>query len=90
MRSIIVVRQDKKPLFPLHVEALCGYCRDEIPPLLAHSNGKYAPENPMEKDAVLAMTYRPTFVICWYKLVEEKRNRNGDASAPGPYDEWCC
>jgi len=84
--SVIVVRQDKKPLSPLHLEALCKYCVDEIRPLLAHSIGEYAPEEPMEKDAVLAMICRPTFVICWYKLLDEKHKKGEDTSAPYPYD----
>lgn len=72
MGSFIVVRQDKKPLFPLHVEALCKFCRYGIRPLLGHSIGEYAPEKPMERDAVLAMICRPAFVICWYRLLDEK------------------
>lgn len=83
--SVIVVRQDKKPLFPLHVEALCKFCRHEIRPFLGHSKGEYAPEKPMERDAVLAMICRPTFVICWYKLLDEKRKNGEDSSAPYPY-----
>jgi hypothetical protein len=47
--SIIVVRQDRKPLSPLHVEALCVYCRDEIRPLLAHSVGECAPRGANEQ-----------------------------------------
>ena len=69
MGSVIVVRQDKKPLFLLHIEVLCRYCRDEIRPVLGHSVGEYAPEKPTGKDVVLAVIYRPTFVICWYKLL---------------------
>jgi len=84
--SVIVVREDKKPLFPLHVEALCKYCRYEIRPLLAHSIGEYAPEEPIEKDAGLAMICRPTFVICWYKLLDEKHKKGEDTSVPYPYD----
>lgn len=84
--SVIVVRQDRKPLFPLHVEALCKYCIHDIRPLLAHSIGEYDPEKPMEKDAVLAMICRPTFVICWYKLLDEKHQSGEDSSAPYPYD----
>jgi hypothetical protein len=83
--STIVVRQDKKPLSPLHVEALCNYCRYEIRPLLAHSTGEYAPEEPISKDAVLAMICRPTFVIYWYKLLDEKRKEGESTSAPFPY-----
>lgn len=84
--SVLVVRQDKKPLHPLHVEALCKYCRYDIAPLFAHSMGDYAPEQPMEKEAVLAMICRPTFVISWYKLLDEKRNKGDLEDAPYPYD----
>ncbi|KAL7625809.1 hypothetical protein AAE478_005032 [Parahypoxylon ruwenzoriense] len=84
--STIVVRQDKKPLLPLHAEALCRYCRNEVLPLMGHSIGEYAPEEPMRKDDVLAMICRPTFVISWYKLQEEKRKAGEDTSAPYPYD----
>ena len=83
--STIVVRQDKKPLSPLHVEALCKYCRYEIRPLLGHSQGEYSPEEPMSKNAVLAMISRPTFVIHWYKLLDEKFNRGEYESVPSPY-----
>ncbi|KAN0069023.1 zinc finger mynd-type protein [Elaphomyces granulatus] len=84
--SVIVVREDKKPLFPLHVEALCKYCRYEIRPLLGHCNGEYAPEEPMEKNAVLPMICRPTFIIYWYKLLAEKHKEGEDTSVPSPYD----
>ena len=80
------MRQDKKPLSPLHVEELCKYCRYEIRPLLAHSMGEYAPEEPMSKEAVLAMICRPTFVIYWYKLLDEKHEAGDYTSAPYPYD----
>jgi hypothetical protein len=73
--STIVVRQDKKPLSTLHVEALCRYCRYEIRPLLAHSMGEYVPEEPMRKDDVLTMICRPTFVVYWYKLLDESRTK---------------
>lgn len=84
--SVIVVCQDKKPLLPLHVEALCKYCFDEIRPLLAHSIGEYEPEEPMGKDAVLAMTCRPTSIIHWHKLLEEKHEAGEDTDVPSPYD----
>ncbi|KAL1639781.1 hypothetical protein SLS58_007523 [Diplodia intermedia] len=84
--SVVVVRQDMKPLSPLHVEALCRYCRHEIRPLLAHSIGEYEPEEPMAKEAVLSMICRPTFVIYWNKLLDEKRKEGEDTSAPWPYD----
>jgi len=84
--SVIVVRQDKKPLFPLYLEALCKYCLYEIRPLLAHSIGEYEPEEPIKKDAVLAMICRPTFVIFKYKLLDAKHNKREYTSAPYPYD----
>jgi hypothetical protein len=84
--SIIVVRQDKKPLSPLHVEALSKYCRYEIRPLLAHCIGEYHPEEPMSKDAVLAMICRPTFFIYWSKLLDEKHIEGESTSVPSPYE----
>lgn len=84
--SVLVVRQDMKPLHPLHVEALCKYCGDDVLPLFSHSLGEYAPEEPMEKEAVLAMICRPTFVISWYKLLDEKVKNGDEADAPYPYD----
>lgn len=84
--SVLVVRQDMKPLHPLHVEALCKYCRHDIAPLFAHSMGEHAPEEPMKKEAVLAMICRPTFGMSWYKLLEEKRNKDDEVDAPYPYD----
>ncbi|KAH8811334.1 hypothetical protein F5884DRAFT_781817 [Xylogone sp. PMI_703] len=84
--SIIVVRQDMKPLLPLHMEALCRYCRSDISPLLAHSLGEYDPEEPMSKDFVLAMIRRSTFVISWYKFLDEKRSKGDGTRVIYPYD----
>ncbi|PMD28826.1 hypothetical protein L207DRAFT_642847 [Hyaloscypha variabilis F] len=78
---------DKRPLSPLHVEALCKYCGYEIRPILAQSVGEYAGEEPMGKNEVLAMICRPTFVIFWYKLLDEKEKEGEDMNAPYPYDE---
>ena len=79
--SVIVVRNDKKPLLPMHMEALVRYCRYEIQPLLAHSIGEYHPEVPMKKKDVLRMICRPTFVIYWAKFCME----NKDYTTPSPY-----
>ncbi|KAK6506206.1 hypothetical protein TWF506_011125 [Arthrobotrys conoides] len=76
--SFIAVRQDKKPLDPLHMEALCKYCLDHVQPLFGHHCGEYAPDEPLSKEAVLSMICRPTFSIYWYKrFVEENRARGG-------------
>ncbi|KAK8123045.1 hypothetical protein PG984_011715 [Apiospora sp. TS-2023a] len=80
--SVLVVRQDKKPLWPLHAEALSKYCQFEIRPLLAHTLGEYAPDEPLSREAVLAMICRPTFSIHWYKLLEGKTGEDNDAPFP--------
>jgi hypothetical protein len=84
--TVLVVRQDKKPLAPLHMEALCRYCRYEIRPLLAHTIGEYAPDKPLDKKLVLDMICRPTFSIWWYKLTDEKRHNKEKVDAPFPYE----
>ncbi|KAI8966245.1 hypothetical protein F5Y11DRAFT_309862 [Daldinia sp. FL1419] len=86
--SAIVVRQDKKPLHPLHAEALSYYCRYRARSFIAHSMGEYAPEQPMDKEAVLSMICRPAFIISWYDMLEEKRKRGEDtADSPYPYTD---
>ncbi|KAK6341603.1 hypothetical protein TWF696_008674 [Orbilia brochopaga] len=83
--SVIVVRQDKKPLSPLHVEALCKYCLDEVQPLIGHSLGEYAPEEPMSKETAMSMICRPTFVIFWNKLLTAKLREGVDVDISSPY-----
>jgi hypothetical protein len=80
--SAIVVRKDKKPLLPMQMEALAGYCRNEIQPLLGHSTGEYHPEEPIKKEDVLKIICRPMFVIYWTKFRRDKE----DYTTPSPYD----
>lgn len=84
--SVLVVRQDKKPILPLHVEALSTYCQYEARDFLAHSIGEYAPEIPMTKEAALGMITRPSFIIHWYKLVRKKAREGDVVDAPSPYE----
>ncbi|KAI1125637.1 hypothetical protein F5Y10DRAFT_246746 [Nemania abortiva] len=84
--SVIVVRQDKKPLLPLHVEALCKYCSCDAAPYMAHSTGMFEPEEPMSKDLVLSIICRPAFIIRWHKVVGEKREKGEIVDVPSPYD----
>ncbi|KAI0426894.1 hypothetical protein F5Y09DRAFT_317743 [Xylaria sp. FL1042] len=84
--SVIVLRQDKKPLSPWHVEALCRYCRYDARDWMAHTMGEYAPDEPMSKDLVLSMICRPTFSIAWYRMCKEKREEGKTVDAPFPYD----
>ncbi|KAF2646712.1 hypothetical protein P280DRAFT_388309, partial [Massarina eburnea CBS 473.64] len=79
--SVIVVRKDKKPLLPLHMEALAKYCRDEIQPLMEHSVGGYAPEEPISREDVLRFICRATFVIFFTKM----RKVKNDYATPSPY-----
>jgi hypothetical protein len=80
--SVVVVRKDKKPLLPLHMEALTTYCRKEALPIVSHSLGEYSPEEPVSKEHVLQLICRPMFIIFWYKFIEEKE----DLTSPSPYD----
>ncbi|KAI1293279.1 hypothetical protein F5Y03DRAFT_333088 [Xylaria venustula] len=83
--SVIVVRQDQKPLSPWHVEALCRYCLEEAGAYLAHSNDGYGPDEPMSKDLALSMICRPTFSIFWqtfHKEIDEKGGSICDVSSP--------
>ncbi|KAI5865960.1 hypothetical protein GGS23DRAFT_362464 [Durotheca rogersii] len=84
--SAVIVRQDRKPLHPAHAEALCKYCMLEVAPMFRHSNGEFAPEEPMAKKDVLAMITRPLFAIYWNKLQEEKYQNGDHTSVPSPYD----
>jgi hypothetical protein len=84
--SVTAIRQDLKPLFPLHLEALCLYCRDEVQPLMAQSHGKYDPSQPFARDYVLQMISRPMFMIFWQKFVEQKRKEGRLVSGVSPYD----
>ncbi|KAF3184137.1 hypothetical protein TWF751_000134 [Orbilia oligospora] len=78
--SFIAVRQDKKPLDPVHMEALCSYCIDHAQPLFGHNFGEYTPDEPLSKQAVLSMICRPTFSIYWYKRFTEELERKGSSN----------
>ncbi|RVD87314.1 uncharacterized protein DFL_001556 [Arthrobotrys flagrans] len=83
--SFLAVRQDRKPLKPLHMEALCRYCRDYVLPLFSHHLGEYAPDEPLSQEAVLGMICRPTFSIFFYERFEEDvRARGGGYVALSP------
>lgn len=83
MGSAIVVRKDRKPLLPLQMEALAKWCKEEVRPILAHSIGEYAPEEPISKEDVLTIICRPMFVVYWSRFTDERK----DYTIPSPYDE---
>lgn len=70
--SVIVVRQDKKPLSLWHMEALCKYCCEDIQPLFTHSTGGINEDKPMSKKLVLDMICKQTFEVRCYKVIHEK------------------
>ncbi|KAI4604925.1 hypothetical protein J4E80_010853 [Alternaria sp. BMP 0032] len=80
--SAIVVRKDRKPLLPLQMEALAKWCKEEVRPILAHSIGEYAPEEPISKEDVLTIICRPMFVVYWTRFTSERK----DYETPSPYD----
>jgi hypothetical protein len=88
--SVLLVRQDKKPLFPSHVEALCKYIRSELSPLFSHATGGdwATDQEPISKDLVNSMICQPTFFICWSKLVHKKAKADKNFNIfkePSPY-----
>lgn len=90
--SMIVVRQDKKPLTVLDVEALCKYCFHEIHPMMVRSqpDDERIPEELLSIETVLSVICRATFQITWEK-VREQNSKDGDleifslAKYPNPY-----
>lgn len=85
--SFLAVRRDKSPLTPDQAEILCGYCRDEVSPLMAHTWGQYSPEEPMTRDFALSMICKPMFTIYWAKVAnEKKRQGRNDISELPPYN----
>lgn len=70
--SVIVVRQDMKPVFTIQIEALCKYCRKEIHPLMVDSREQYGSNRSMDKQAIAAMICRPQFHVFWTSFLKEK------------------
>ncbi|KAI0513088.1 hypothetical protein F5B22DRAFT_612171 [Xylaria bambusicola] len=79
--SVIVVRQDQKPLSRWHMEALCKYCREEVTALLEHNIWEFSeiPEDYMSKHMILSMICRPMFHVFWRRWRDEKIEK-GDES----------
>ena len=87
--SVLMVRQDMKPLLPLHAEALCMYCGFHVSPLLSRTlrmRGQRAPEHPLTKEQALAMISRQGFLKFWPRFLEDKRDKGEDCDAPDPYE----
>ncbi len=81
MGSVLVVRQDRKPLLPLHVEAMSSYCRSEATTWFSHYDGELSKIVPLSKEAVLANIRRPAFLEFWEKFIA-KKIEEGVAAVP--------
>lgn len=73
--SVLVVRQDRKPLHPLHMEALARFCQYELGPMFEHSMGGYGDRStPLTKGQVLGHATVPFFELFWSKVFNVKLN----------------
>ncbi|KAF2427809.1 hypothetical protein EJ08DRAFT_332571 [Tothia fuscella] len=71
--SVVIVRQDKKPLSPFHVEALAKYAQNEVAELLQIGGEEETP-----KEEILGAISKLTFSIAYMnlrrKMQEEARS----------------
>ncbi|CAI6313450.1 unnamed protein product [Periconia digitata] len=83
--SMFVIRQDGEPLLPLHVEAMCGYCRYEVSPLFlgAAQIDEDSSEDLKNREAVLDKINSAAFLAYWSKMLEEK-GLTGDRKPAAP------
>lgn len=87
--KFLVVRKDKKPFLPMHMEAMIDYVLYEAAPLtkqflVAHGVTFQDPEDEEDKveQHMLRFISRPAFEIFWEKYKREK----GDTTTLSPYD----
>ena len=65
------------------MEALAEWCKEEVRPILAHSIGEFAPEEPISKEDFLTVVCRPMFVVYWGRFRSERK----DYETPSLYDD---
>lgn len=61
--SVLVVREDKKPLTPFHAEVLADYCQFRARPYFLHARGEYWPCERMTPMEVCSAITMKTFYI---------------------------
>ncbi|KAK7613500.1 hypothetical protein JOL62DRAFT_380207 [Phyllosticta paracitricarpa] len=87
--SVLVVRQDKKPLHPWHAEALSEYCSVRVQPLFEVALEKSPSDNPNDartatiRSAALEKISRAGFELTWKRVLE--RNQDG-SQVESPYE----
>lgn len=82
--SVIVVRQDKEPLHPKHIEALAQFCRNEVASRFesAMEEGEGEVEA-ATKDSVLRFICEDTFMTSWVNF-NKQRMVYGDREEVSP------
>ncbi|KAJ8680482.1 hypothetical protein QAD02_016269 [Eretmocerus hayati] len=85
--SILVVRQDRKPLSLWHAEALCSFCQDELQPRFESALEK---QSVASRRAVMAMINATGFLRFWngnFLCGYPSKNRLGrNIYIPNPYE----
>ncbi|KAI1739861.1 hypothetical protein F4680DRAFT_466018 [Xylaria scruposa] len=76
--SVIIVRQDKKPLSLFHAEALCKYCCDEVFGIIEKATRVRGDEDHITREFAASMICRPLFTIFRNKLIHEKLEKHED------------
>ncbi|KAK8241435.1 hypothetical protein IWZ00DRAFT_70361 [Phyllosticta capitalensis] len=80
--SVLVVRQDKKPLHPWHLEALSEYCVDQVQPIFEAALEKCPPKDPNDprtiaiRNAALAKISRSNFLETWWRVSDRNQVPN--------------
>ena len=86
VRSVLIVREDKKALQLMHMGALERFSRVEVAQLLqTSSSGDVPPESRVTKEFVLSMLCKSTFSIFWEKFAKEQQDQGATDIPPSPY-----
>ncbi|KAI0184662.1 hypothetical protein EV127DRAFT_349944 [Xylaria flabelliformis] len=73
--SVIIVRQNRKPLSSFHAEALCKYCY-EVSVFMEKALWRRRSGDHMTRDFASSMICRPLFTIFRNKLIHEKLEKH--------------
>lgn len=82
----MVVRQDRKALLPLHLEALAKYCRHEAYGHVEDLGAYDDPNDPVLIAAALAKINKTACIVFWNQFQEKKRAAGEKVDVPSPYD----
>ncbi|KAF2673112.1 hypothetical protein BT63DRAFT_410159 [Microthyrium microscopicum] len=85
--SILVVRQDKKPLLPMHVSAMCEYIRQEINSNVPRTYTRDAEAEKRRNEQILAAMSPDKFQAFWNQWLPHQRY---PVPIPSPIDRKRC